>query len=270
MHSRKEQIKKQFNHAKNTYDQHAIVQQAMAKQLSNLLPKDGKIKNILEIGCGTGLFTKFLLQQYPNASLLAVDLAEEMINKAKQQLQSFSQVQFLTADIEELEISAFPPFDLIVSNAVIQWLQSKQKTLQTLTASLQPNGWFLASTFGPKTFSELQTTFQQVQQQLGLPATRHLLPLCSAGEWKHLLRHAGLQRIRSKQAFHRLYYENCFTFLKGIKKVGASYQNDLLSLHQRRTLLKNVIHRYDQHYLTPKGVYTTYEVLYLIGQKGRS
>jgi malonyl-CoA O-methyltransferase len=270
LHSKKEQIKKQFNHAKNTYDQHAIVQQEMAKQLSNLLPKDDQIKNILEIGCGTGLFTKLLLKQYPTASLLAVDLADEMIEKAKQQLTSLSQVQLRVADIEELDLSTLPPFDLIVSNAVIQWLQSKQTTLQRLIASLKPKGWFLASTFGPKTFHELQTAFQQVEQQLQLPPTHHLLPLCSEMEWRQLLRHAGLQRITSKQSFHRLYYANCLTFLKGIKKVGANYQNELLPFHQRRKLLKRVIHQYDQQYLTPKGVYTTYEVLYLIGQKESS
>ena len=40
-----------------------------------------KIKNILEIGCGTGYLTRALIELFPSAHITAVDIAPGMIMK---------------------------------------------------------------------------------------------------------------------------------------------------------------------------------------------
>ena len=51
-------IKKQFEKSLNTYSQNAVVQKVMAEKLVDNLQKIRvDFENILELGCGTGIFT---------------------------------------------------------------------------------------------------------------------------------------------------------------------------------------------------------------------
>ena len=53
-------IGRNFSRYAHTYDNHAQLQKLMAEKLASFLPNDTS-EQILEIGCGTGLFTKYLL-----------------------------------------------------------------------------------------------------------------------------------------------------------------------------------------------------------------
>ena len=50
-------IRKRFEKGLSTYDENAVVQKIMAKNLVELLGAV-EFKNILELGCGTGVLTK--------------------------------------------------------------------------------------------------------------------------------------------------------------------------------------------------------------------
>ena len=53
-------IASNFSKYARSYDRHARLQKMMAERLASFLPKEIPNK-VLEIGCGTGLFTKHLL-----------------------------------------------------------------------------------------------------------------------------------------------------------------------------------------------------------------
>jgi len=55
-----QKIGRNFSKYAPTYDTHAQLQKLMAEKLASFLPNDTP-EQILEIGCGTGLFTKYLL-----------------------------------------------------------------------------------------------------------------------------------------------------------------------------------------------------------------
>ena len=42
--------------------------------------------NILDLGCGDGIITKYIYNQSPNNNFFLVDASEEMLNKAKANL----------------------------------------------------------------------------------------------------------------------------------------------------------------------------------------
>ena len=63
-------------HAK-TYDRYAQLQRSMAERLASLLP-DSLPSNVLEIGCGTGLFSRHLLTQ-PIKKLILNDISPGML-----------------------------------------------------------------------------------------------------------------------------------------------------------------------------------------------
>ncbi|SFJ26450.1 malonyl-ACP O-methyltransferase BioC [Thermoflavimicrobium dichotomicum] len=263
----KKKIAKQFNQAVATYDRHALVQRKMAEQLVKLLPRSEEKLRILEIGCGTGIFTHLLVQAFSNSTIVAVDIAEEMVNKARSLLNQAKNIQFVVGDIEALDLSKFAPFDFIVSNATIQWFQDKPKTIQKLSRVLSPNGWMITSTFGPQTFRELSDVFRRKEEELGFPSTLHHLPLLALDDWKQIWKQAGLENVDGIEQFHRLEYPDCYTFLKAVKAVGASYSENRLRLSQSRKLLGQVMRMYDQIYQVANGVYATYHILYVTGQK---
>lgn len=75
---------------------------------------DGEGMMILEVGCGTGTFTRSLALTFPKAQITAVDLSPSYIKKAKQRFLKFKNVHFMTADAQKLPFRD-QQFDAVVS-----------------------------------------------------------------------------------------------------------------------------------------------------------
>lgn len=144
----KELIKNNFSRYAFLYDRYAYVQKISAEMLEKMLPEN--INNILEIGCGTGLYTLMLANKYNPIKIDAVDIAEDMIAVAKERI---SGVNFIVADAESIVLKE--RFDLITSNATMQWFENFSESLVKFKNALEKNGVILFSIFGPETFSEL-------------------------------------------------------------------------------------------------------------------
>ena len=144
-----------FSKHVKTYDRHAQLQRSMAERLAALIPNPFPQK-ILEIGCGTGVFTRHLLARSPS-TLILNDIAPLMIEYLKNHLEVPSDSKFLVGNAERIHI---PKVKLIAGNAVFQWFQNPQNTLQRFHTSLEKEGYLAFSTFGPKTLEEFRSTAQ--------------------------------------------------------------------------------------------------------------
>jgi len=92
--------------------------------------------NILEIGCGTGTFSRLLAQR--SNRVFAIDLSPKMIEVAKRQCECYTNIDFQVADILQWE---FPVehFDAIASIATFHHLPL-ESLLPSLKATLKPGG----------------------------------------------------------------------------------------------------------------------------------
>ena len=144
----KETIKNNFSCAAETYDQYANVQNLAAERLLGLV---ASANDVLEIGCGTGNYTKLLVEKLPQAKISAFDISEDMIKVAKTKLNGA--VNLFVADGENARFEQ--KFDLITSNACLQWFDSLESTLNKYKTVLKSNGMISFSLFGPKTYQEL-------------------------------------------------------------------------------------------------------------------
>jgi malonyl-CoA O-methyltransferase len=116
----------------------------------------GQAFRILEPGCGTGLYTRMLLDTFLGASVFGVDISEAMVRVAKRGIDD-PRVRFAVADAEEIATGSY---DLVTSNAVFQWFLSLPRTLARM-ASLLPGGGLLTfSFFGPETYAELDAALR--------------------------------------------------------------------------------------------------------------
>jgi len=152
----KDIIKKNFSRHAAHYDKHARLQEKCGRELLLLSGKE-EFKNILDLGCGTGLYTGLLRKRFPLARIKAIDISEEMVRVARSKFDSEG-VEFIAGDAEELSFAR--KFDLITSNASFQWFADLEKAFFKYNGMLKRNGVMLFSTFGPGTFRELNLSLK--------------------------------------------------------------------------------------------------------------
>ena len=97
-------------------------------------------KRILDIGCGTGTSTRALLAKWPNAEIMGTDNSKTMIEAAKK---STDKIQYVLNDADKDPLPS-GKYDLIFSNAAIQWVKNTDDLLKNAYAALNEGGAFAA------------------------------------------------------------------------------------------------------------------------------
>ncbi|OCN06244.1 trans-aconitate methyltransferase [Erysipelotrichaceae bacterium MTC7] len=100
------------------------------------LPIEG-IHTILDVGCGPGNSTNQLYQKYPNATIIGIDSSQDMLDKAKE---DYPHLQFQLVDITNELHTLATTFDLIFSNACLQWVPNNEQVLHSLFRLLNQGG----------------------------------------------------------------------------------------------------------------------------------
>lgn len=93
-------------------------------------------ENVLEIGCGTGAFSRAIARRAQHVT--AIDLSSEMIRVARSRSQQFPQIEF---EVDDIMTRALPSahFDCIATIATLHHL-SHGDVLLKLKAALRPGG----------------------------------------------------------------------------------------------------------------------------------
>lgn len=94
-------------------------------------------KRIIDIGCGPGNSTEILKNKYPDAYVLGADFSPNMIEKAKSR---HSDIDFMIFDASKDFEKLDGKFDIVFSNACIQWVPNHKKLLGDMMNILNPNG----------------------------------------------------------------------------------------------------------------------------------
>ncbi|WKY44377.1 methyltransferase domain-containing protein [Eubacteriaceae bacterium ES2] len=95
-----------------------------------------QFNRIIDIGCGTGLSTAPLQKNWPDSEIIGVDLSNEMLEKARLQLET---VTWLKRDCSQ-PLDDLGTFDLVFSNAFLQWLKNQEAFLENAHPLLNENG----------------------------------------------------------------------------------------------------------------------------------
>lgn len=100
-------------------------------------------KKILDIGCGPGNSTRLLKKRYPDADLLGIDKSPEMIETA---VKDNPDIEFKVADaVTELK-NVGNGYDIVFSNAAIQWMPDQEKLLPEMLSLLKTGGTLAVQT----------------------------------------------------------------------------------------------------------------------------
>lgn len=157
----KNEICKTFNKHARDYEHAAKIQQEIGERLFERLSYL-KIspRYVLDLGCGTGVFTPLLKKKYPDAVVIGVDIAFEMLIQARSRQGFWRKWPLTNADMEALPF-ADGLFDLIFANQVIHWSAPLSNVMRELNRVMNVNGCLMFSTLGPDTFKELKSAWAE-------------------------------------------------------------------------------------------------------------
>lgn len=119
----------QYLKFKNERTQSAI---DLAKKIEHKNPK-----SIIDIGCGPGNSTAVLKENFKNAEILGIDSSEDMINKAKSE---YDYLDFMLFDVQDDLKNIGRKFDVVFSNACIQWIPKHRNLIKRLMNLLNAGG----------------------------------------------------------------------------------------------------------------------------------
>lgn len=147
----KDLIQKRFAKNLDTYNDNAKIQKKMAERLLSFLDRKD-FNDILEIGCGTGFLTQLVNEKFSFKTYTANDIVESCEKYVKE---INPKINFIPADIEKAVENSDKKYDLIISNAVFQWVENLESFIKLLVSKLNDGGVLLFSTFGPENFREV-------------------------------------------------------------------------------------------------------------------
>jgi 2-polyprenyl-3-methyl-5-hydroxy-6-metoxy-1,4-benzoquinol methylase len=142
--------------------------QLRAKRRAQLISSGADLrpgKLVLEIGCGTGMFTEMFAQS--GATIMAVDISPALLDKARARGLPVNQVQFLEKSFEDCDLEG--PFDAVIGSSVLHHLEIKS-ALDKIYSLLKPGGilsfaepnMINPQVFLERKFSRVQTLFWYV------------------------------------------------------------------------------------------------------------
>lgn len=253
----KRQVAASFSRAATTYDSVAALQRSVGEQLLELLPAALSPARWLDLGCGTGYFSRALAQRFAGSEGLALDIAEGMLQHAR----TLGGAQrFIAGDAECLPVQD-GSCDLIYSSLALQWCADFQAVLREAHRVLRRGGVLAFSSLCVGTLQELRDSWQAVDGFVHVNRFRHFT------DYQRLCAGSGLTALSVQVVPEALFYPDLRSLTHELKALGAHNLNPGRpgGLTGRARMLA-LINAYEQ-FRQPQGLPATYQVLYGVLRK---
>lgn len=182
--------------------------------------------HVIDLGCGTGQLTKVLHEKLQAKHTLGIDTSPAMLQEAKKL--SSNGLTFIQKDI--LEIDPTQHYDLIFSNAALQWLPDHHKLFPFLIKQLRNDGQLAI----------------QVPANFDFPT--HTIAKELSGKYKAYLQEAQMPSALTIEEYSSLLFQN------GLKNQIVKAQIYPLALPSSKELiewLKGSLLTFFEKYLPP-------------------
>ena len=264
-----------FSSSAGTYDSFAHLQREIAWQLLDwassrrFLPEDAPLRSVLDIGCGTGFLTGFLHDRIRPQSIVALDVACGMLERARN-VSANGSLKLVQADGEKLPFAP-ESFEMVASSTAFQWFASPADSLAYIHRTLASGGCLLFATLGRGTLAELRESYREAAGRMGikLAAGRYGPSLLGEAELVNALEVAGFGEIETECRTKLEYFPGCIDFLRSLKARGANNPNFRpMSLAVERKLLRLMREVYERRFTVDGRVFASYEVIFCRCVKG--
>jgi len=258
-------VRRSFSKASDSYDEHAVLQREIGDRLLGHLDFTKlEPKRILDIGCGTGYFTRLLRGKYKKADITALDLSESMLASTRKghgrRLPWHGKHHHTSGNAACLPFKS-GSFDLVCSNLAMQWVPEPELMLKEMRRVLAPGGLILFSTFGRRTLIELRQALAEINQN----NAGHVLPFPDVMSLGDAVTRLAVETPVTDADLFTLTYPDTISLVRELKGLGASAAaiRGRKSGLYGRSLIRQLDEKYRQKYADEDGrVRATFEALY--------
>ena len=124
--------------------QELVVGKEIIRLVQNELNTEGDLQDVLELGCGTGLYTEFIAGK--SRKITATDFSEEMIAKARTKRGHLHNAKFSRADAMDLPFEDHL-YDTVFMANLIHVISDPEKSIQESHRVLKPGGTIIITSF---------------------------------------------------------------------------------------------------------------------------
>jgi trans-aconitate 2-methyltransferase len=121
-----------------------------------------EVRTVMDLGCGPGNSTSVLAQRWPNAEITGLDNSPSMIETARREQ---PQHRWVVSDITQWAAAKGELFDIVFSNASLQWVTDHASVYPKLFARVAPRGAFAA-----QIPSDLEAPPHQLMREIASPS----------------------------------------------------------------------------------------------------
>ncbi|MDN6320293.1 MAG: malonyl-ACP O-methyltransferase BioC [Marinobacter sp.] len=259
----KADIARGFGNARATYEGASRLQRLMGNTMLEIVQsqtrQSGFSGRVLDLGCGTGWYTRKLAENGPAFFVMGMDLSPDMVAHAG--ANASPDIAWVTADAEAIPLPN-QSCDLIFSNLMIQWCANPVEVLRECRRVLKPGGRLAVSTLLEGTLRELDQAWR-----LADPGQTHI----NRFEPEAVFREAVSRELPGAEIETRnlrLPYASPLALAAELKQLGAGYKQ----AGRRRTLTApSRLRAMCQHYPKPEtgpaepqsGVMASYEAAWV-------
>jgi malonyl-CoA O-methyltransferase len=241
----KKQIINCFNSGAYTYNAAADIQQIVALRLAEQLASVNA-NTVLEMGCGTGLFSQYVLASFPQAKICLMDIAPLMVQVCQQRFSAYPNIVTECQDGETFLTSDH--YDLIVSSMTLHWFTDFYTSLKKLMDKLNSSGKCIFAMLGENSLSEWRAVCQ-------IDSACHPTPKFPAVA---AIKNA-FPDLELSVEVTRIAYSDTYQFLKTLKLLGATAA-DINHITLSSGRLRKLMRALDQ---TQEGkIDISYEIIY--------
>lgn len=253
----KRRVAASFSRAAASYDAVAELQRTVGSALTERLPRTLMPARWLDLGSGTGHFSRVLASRFPASEGVALDIAEGMLRHARPQGGASA---FIAGDAECLPLRE-ASVDLVFSSLALQWCENFSAVVGEAKRVLRPGGVFAFSSLCSGTLQELRDSWQAVD---GFAHVNRFRPL---GAYQQYCAASGLRVERLEVEPEVLHFAELRQLTSELKALGAHNLNPgRPGGLTGRARIRALIDAYER-FRTPSGLPATYQVVYGVLRK---
>ena len=211
-------VRRAYGRAAHSYDDAAALQREVRQRLMESLDylETRTPQVVLDVGAGTGHASAQMRKRWPKAQVIALDVAEPMLQQAKRQAGWWKPFQRVCADAAALPL-ADNSVDVIFCNLCLQWLDDLPAVFAGFRRVLKPGGLLLCSTYGPETLVELSEAFARDDSA---PHVSRFPPIAQFGD---ALMMAGFRDPVLDRDLFTLTYADLPALMRELRALGATH-----------------------------------------------
>ena len=112
----------------STYDENAIIQKKVAINLTDFISKkfnNQKFDKVIELGCGTGIFTREFLKKF--------EINEIDLNDCFNTIDYFKEINYKNFICDDMNEAIIKNYDIVISSSSFQWIEDLEKLIENIS-----------------------------------------------------------------------------------------------------------------------------------------